>query len=481
MLNGIHRLPLSIVFFGLFISSLVYLPSDFLFDMRLRMIPGTPPYSFWADSPDNIIAKVYIFNITNSERFLDGRDDYIQLQEIGPITYREKFTHSNIVFNENSTLTYTITRNLIYLPERNTVDLNETIVAPNLAMLVMASYFSESSFFVKTGVNFLLRQYESKPFVNMTIYNYLHNATDPVLKAARALASGLVPSTNVGVLSQMYMKNEYNITVSIGTKYGNDEFFAIQNIDGIESVPTFKRCKPKFNRTSETTLFPQFLKKGGKINAWKAVLCMAVDAVYVSEASRYGMSGYKYEIPPSTFNRTKPDYEDCYRGNPVLPNGLADVSSCYSNYPFAASFPHFMVAEPIVFNKLKGLRPEEEKHKSFLLLEKMSGIPMGGRAIFQINAIFKDMSGFSPELKRFSNMYLPFAYVGYEVEGLPWHIYSFLYIMTQIVPNTQFFMSLIFMALGIYFLYVFYKSIRKPKALKTVCEIKDENEKFIKI
>lgn len=49
---------------------------------------------------------------------------------------REKFVHSNIRFNENSTLTYTITRRLHYLPELNAIDINETIIVPNLAMLV---------------------------------------------------------------------------------------------------------------------------------------------------------------------------------------------------------------------------------------------------------------------------------------------------------------------------------------------------------
>lgn len=81
----------------------------------------------------------------------------------------------------------------------------------------------------------------------------------------------------------MYLKNSYNVTVAIGTKYGNKNFFTIQNVDGVNSVPGFKQCKPPFRRTSETTLFPQFLSKSDKISAWKSVLCKAVDGVYASK------------------------------------------------------------------------------------------------------------------------------------------------------------------------------------------------------
>lgn len=52
--------------------------------------------------------------------------------------------------------------------------------------------------------------------------------------------------------------------------------------------------------------------------------------VNLDETSRYGMTGYRYEVPPTTFNRTQPEYDDCYRGN-SLPNGLADVSTCYNS------------------------------------------------------------------------------------------------------------------------------------------------------
>ncbi|ENN75688.1 hypothetical protein YQE_07756, partial [Dendroctonus ponderosae] len=479
------KLAVGILLLALGISSVIYTPSDFLFDLRLRMVPGTPPYTMWAEPPENLLAKVYIFNVTNSERFLNGSDYDLHLQEIGPIVYREKFGHSNIRFNENSTLTYTITRRLHYLPELNTIDINDTIIAPNLAMLVMTSYFSDSSYFTRTAIKVLLYKHESEPFVKMSIYDFLHNASSALLEDARLFNGKLVPSTNVGVLNQMYLKNSYNVTVAIGPKYGNKDFFTIQNVDGVNSLPGFNRCKPPFSRTSETTLFPQFLTKSDKINAWKAVLCKAVDGVYASDVSRYGLHGYRFEVPLNVFNRTEPKYEDCYKGDPPLPNGLADLSACYHGYPFAASFPHFMSADPIVSNRLKGLKPDIDKHLTYLNVEKLSGVPLGGRAIFQINLIFRDMSSFGSKLGRFTNMNLPFAYVGYEIEGLPVHVRVVLYIMTILVPNTQLFMSIAFFVFAFTLFYYYCKQWNKPGITNRTFPIDHkkckEEESFIKI
>ena len=41
----------------------------------------------WADPPDEVKMKAHIFNVTNHERFLQGLDDKINMEEIGPFVY----------------------------------------------------------------------------------------------------------------------------------------------------------------------------------------------------------------------------------------------------------------------------------------------------------------------------------------------------------------------------------------------------------
>lgn len=43
----------------------------------------------------------------------------------------------------------------------------------------------------------------------------------------------------------------------------------------------------------------------------------------------HGMEVNKYLLAKNSYDRNFPETEDCYRGKPVLPNGLADISPCY--------------------------------------------------------------------------------------------------------------------------------------------------------
>lgn len=52
---------------------------------------------------------------------------------------REKLAHKNATFHDNGTMTYTAVRTAVFLPEMNTLSLNDTITVPNLAVLVSSS------------------------------------------------------------------------------------------------------------------------------------------------------------------------------------------------------------------------------------------------------------------------------------------------------------------------------------------------------
>lgn len=42
---------------------------------------------------------------------------------------------------------------------------------------------------------------------------------------------------------------------------------------------------------------------------------------------KYGVNAYKFVLPNNTYDRSEPN--DCYASNPVLADGLSDVSKCF--------------------------------------------------------------------------------------------------------------------------------------------------------
>jgi len=52
------------------------------------------------------------------------------------VFYREKIRHSKFAWNDNGTLTYKSQRNAVFDPELNNLSLNDTVIVPNIALLV---------------------------------------------------------------------------------------------------------------------------------------------------------------------------------------------------------------------------------------------------------------------------------------------------------------------------------------------------------
>ena len=76
------------------------------------------------------------------------------------VFYREKITHSKFAWHDNGTLTYTSQRNAVFDPELNNLSLNDTVIVPNVALLV-------SSFGTRNGRS--VREFIREHFLGICI------------------------------------------------------------------------------------------------------------------------------------------------------------------------------------------------------------------------------------------------------------------------------------------------------------------------
>ncbi|XP_044763949.1 scavenger receptor class B member 1-like [Coccinella septempunctata] len=435
--------PKSKIFFGALLAiwgvcTVIWTPYEFSMVERLRMRPGLPPYDWWKSPPDMVRLKVYVFNITNADRFLSGEDSKLNLQEIGPIVYLEKLTHDDVRFNDNGTMTYVATRRAIYLPDENTIDLNQTITVANLPVLGMASYFWDSPFFEKFAFNMLVSSANSNVTTKTTIYNYLWNYTDPIVEMGKNIAPKLVPVNNLGMLARIYQNFTDTVTVYIGTENGDEKFLLIDKYDGSEYISgNGERCKEKVVNSTEGVSYPQYLTKNTTIRYWRKTMCFVVPLYYESESEMYGLKTYKYSLANNTYDRTMPEEEDCYKSEPVLPNGLKDISQCYWDFPVATSYPHFLYGDSELKGYVDGLQPEKSKHDSFLFVEPTVGIPTTCRATSQSNLILRKLEGFNEDIEKFSEQVIPMFWAEYHQHGLPWYIVGLMYFTVKILPVFQ--------------------------------------------
>lgn len=54
---------------------------------KLRFSEGSEGFELWRQPPVDVFLKVYLYNITNKEKFLAG-EEKLKVQEVGPYVYR---------------------------------------------------------------------------------------------------------------------------------------------------------------------------------------------------------------------------------------------------------------------------------------------------------------------------------------------------------------------------------------------------------
>lgn len=171
--------------------------------LRINLSPKFLFLDKWKQPPEPVATEVYLFNVTNAERFLSGEDDKIQVQEIGPIIYYKRLHQKHVkIFDKNSTISYTTSFELSYPEDRNIPGiLNQTLMFPNVIPLAIASVVNNNfnTFLTRAALNMVLRS--EKMFVKETIYNILWNFTCPTFDRMKTfIPKFLFPRENAGIL-----------------------------------------------------------------------------------------------------------------------------------------------------------------------------------------------------------------------------------------------------------------------------------------
>uniref|UniRef100_A0A182ME21 Uncharacterized protein n=1 Tax=Anopheles culicifacies TaxID=139723 RepID=A0A182ME21_9DIPT len=311
-------------------------PTQLILEDRLTMREFMPYFQWWKNTDDVLITcRIFIFNFTNTHRWLHGTDDQLAVEEVVPIVYRETLVHDNVQFHEhNSTMSYVTRRRLVFMPDRNVPGiLNQTITVPNIALLGVAARMEEDNFFMKRGFNFIYALSRDSVFRQMTVYDYLWNMRPPILKEARKYVPGMVPTENVGVLQTMYEDNEEHVNVRYGKHYGNDQFFMMNTYEYEPTVPGFSLakgdCFASIQNSTEGATYPQNLDEHSALIYWRKTLCRAVALYFDRRVYRGPLLGYKYVLPDDSYDRLPNSTADCYKGQfGLLEDGMTDLSKC---------------------------------------------------------------------------------------------------------------------------------------------------------
>nr|QNL15117.1 sensory neuron membrane protein 1 [Aulacocentrum confusum] len=432
-------------------------PIELIFQWKLTMTPTSTVFIMWRKPPVDVFLNVYVFNITNSEEFMRG-DEKLRVQEIGPYVYQELLENTNVVWHDNGTISYTPLRTVIFRRDMSIGDPeNDLVMVTNIPLLGVASALYDAGFFVNYPLAQIANALDSKPILNMSVYQYLWGYDDPLVR----LASGIVPNfinfRQFGLLDRMYDEGVNTINMNIwktdNIQTERERYLSIETYNGSPGLRHWGYVDELKNEThsentvcnrikggTEGTLFPTRIDKHDVFRVFRKAFCRPLPIVFTKEVStRYGLPGWEYTfaknfLDPPGMNPENECY--CRKMKKCLKKGLSDLTPCYYNIPAAISLPHFLDADPSLLEDIDGLEPDPQKHGTKVIIQPSIGMPMDVNSRLQTNLVMQH-TRYNPKLEVFNGLVIPLFWTDLSIPNVNPDLVFLSKMLLQVGPIAQ--------------------------------------------
>jgi hypothetical protein len=404
----------------LFFRSLI----DAFISSQLPLKAGAQTFELWRKPPVTPYLKVYFFNVTNAEDFLENGAK-LKLQEKGPYTYSETWEKIEPVWHPNGTLSYRQVKNYTFVPELSISQSDDDVfLLPNIPMLSAVGQMAHSTKIVKKAVATLLDILKLQPFTAHTVKEIMWGYDDPLIKLAKqVLPEGKrVPFDKFGLFVGKNATPSDVFTVLTGKENLND-FARITVYAGKNNLGVWKTDACNTIKGSDGTGFPAMLNENSTVYIYQPDFCRPLQLIVSNKEpqSHQGFDTLRFSPTPDTFGdvETYPE-NDCYclGGPPCSPRGIFNVSVCQFGSPVFLSWPHFLNGDPALRNAVDGLNPKQELHGFYIDIQPKLGLAMQAKARMQINIQMNRVEEI-PQTANLTNILIPVVWFEDGIDDLP--------------------------------------------------------------
>ncbi|XP_055688318.1 lysosome membrane protein 2 [Lutzomyia longipalpis] len=417
---------------GIVLSSIPWL--DYCILRNLKLWNNTISFQYWQRPGVVRLTKVYIFNVTNPEGFLNGEKP--KLVEVGPFVYREDMEKTNIKFHDNYTVTFQHKKILQFVPELS-VDKNQRIVTPNIPLLTLSTQSNSLGYFLAKTISLMLTAAKYKPFIELTVDELVFGYDDTLV----SLAHKFYPR-NKRPMSRMGLLIARNGTLpEISTIYtghtGMEKFGYLNRINGLDHLPFWSDPPCRNITASEGSLFPpRDITKSDIVYVYDKDICRTLPLIYRGPVVKDGLDADLYTMPDDVYGDAKSNSNNsCFDTEDyAATRGLQNISPCQYGAPVYISHPHFMESDPTLLDSVDGLSPDKELHGSYFKIQPKLGVPLEGKIRVQLN-LKVEKSIHIQSVKNFRDFVFPIMWLEEGISELTPPIRRWIYVATVFGPT----------------------------------------------
>ncbi|XP_039751096.1 protein croquemort-like [Pararge aegeria] len=378
----------------------VFWPSMFFAQLRRMMIlsPTSTSFGIWREVPIPMYLECFMFNITNVEDIVAGKNVPVQVEQLGPYVYREFHIKENITWNDNNTVTFYNKRTWVFQPEMSNGSLSDGITSINPIVATIAYILRHQPKAIRVTVNVFMRMFHENMFITANVSSWLFDGIqDPVLDITKRFPDFPIniPFDRFGWFYERNNSREFDGIFLMNT--GASDFSQLGNLEKwkYSNMTVFRdECGEVRGSTGELWA-PEIGQP--EVTIFAPDICTYMVLPDSGPVRVQGIDGVEYAANDSLFDNghnypNKECYCDVVRDDDCLPPGALNVSACRYGAPAFVSQPHFYNMHPHYPAKIRGLKPTDDMNFK-LSLEMYTGMPLQVSAQLQINLLVRHVGG----------------------------------------------------------------------------------------
>lgn len=421
-----------------FINQIIY--------KELVIRSGSDMYQTWKHPPVVPHLRMYFFNLTNKQEFLDGAKPV--LQEVGPYCYREHWEKINIGFHNNGTVSYETQKHYYFERSHSSGSEDDVIVTLNIPMLAAVSQVRFKPRLAQLAIDSLLTVLKEQPIVAHTVGEFMWGYDDPLLKIAKNL---LPPEERMPFDKFGFFINRNGSTDGLFNVFTGEG-----DITRYTTINTFNHKKYlDFWKTEECNMingtdgssFPPGVTEDSLLYMFNENLCRSIPLTFWHSKETFGMKALRFSPPRNVFDVTPENDCYCVGGPPCLGGGVFNISTCKFGSPTVVSWPHFYQADRKYREAVVGMKPDPEKHAMYIDVSPRTGSPLSAEARLQINVAVPHVPVIKPAAM-LREMIFPVVWFEDGVTELPSEIVELLQVAENVPEVTKSSLLVAFFVLG---------------------------------
>lgn len=163
-----------------------------MINRSLVLTPKSDLFELWKNPPVQPEMRIYLFNYTNVQEWINGSAAKLHVEQLGPYVYQELWLKRNVTFDSQGQVSYDLFKEYHYSAEKSKGNAMEDLIfTPNIPMFAAGSSMKDANYFslmgFKATINAMIGNEKLPVFVQKSVHELIWGYDDKLTELGMSI------------------------------------------------------------------------------------------------------------------------------------------------------------------------------------------------------------------------------------------------------------------------------------------------------